>query len=197
MEEIAFAEPLKINGMNVDPNPVVRLLSQTFPDYGEVYNWENEKGDIMWIPTSIDKIPEIADELEIKSGDRIYDLGSGDGRVLAGLVILSGGTIQCVGYEKRPTLVNLSKQLLKNIGLDDRIGIRCKDILREDLAELRRATKVYCFLYDSMNLAVASQLEKYLPNSAIVLSRYYRMPRSWEKYSVQSKPDYHKFCIRR
>jgi len=198
-----MAELVTMNRVTIDPTRILEHLEEIFPDREKFQGWKKDKinsEDIPWIQTSIRKIPEIVNMLEIKHGNKLLDMGCGDGRILVGSVILAdlaGYRIKAVGYEKRPSLVQYAREKVRVVGLEDRIRIEQVDILHDDLKELRKFHRVYMYLYDDTNSAVAPNLEMYLPNGAIVLSMDYTMPRSWEKYRVLSRSDYNKFVIKR
>jgi len=200
-----MTEALAINGVSIDPSLVVQRLEKVFPEYHDFTEWKKDRvniKDIMWMPTHVDEIPEVVDQLEITNGDVFIDMGCGDGRIPAGITLLAdlaGCKIKCSGYEKRPTLIRYARERLRTLGLEGRVGIKYKDILRDNLRELERVTKVYFYLFGDMNLDISTDLEKYLPNGAMVLSKSFSMPRSWEKYRKPYRgipsDRYHKYRI--
>jgi len=188
----------KVNGTLVDPNPAIRLLAETFPN--NFADWIKDQGNVMWLPTDVYQIPTIVNHLDIHYGDTLFELGSGDCRVLAGAFILSGGRISCVGYEKRPSLLEYSRRKLKILGLEDRIKVERVDFFKDDLSGLSEATKVYLYLSSTPNWELEEPLLKYLPNGAIVLSKSFAMSPNWDKFCAlksESYPEYFKYRIRK
>ena len=86
-----------------------------------------------------------------RSNDIIYDLGSGDGRVLE--VFVRKG-IRCVGIEKSNLLVKLSK---KRLGKYKNVKIIKGDILNQDLSE---ATIIIAYLSRFLTKDIESKIKK-------------------------------------
>jgi len=78
---------------------------------------------------------------EIKEGERVYDLGCGDGRVL----VQAAKKYDChgVGYELVYPVMLLAKLRAKISGVEKAIEFRCKNIFCSDL---ENADVVFCFL---------------------------------------------------
>src|SRR5579872_1026036 len=71
------------------------------------------------IPTPQAIVERMLDMAHVRPGDVVYDLGSGDGRVLITAVQKFGA--RAVGIEIDPDLVEKSRRRIHSLGLDDKI----------------------------------------------------------------------------
>jgi SAM-dependent methyltransferase len=85
-----------------------------------------------YVPTTHARVARLLDIAEIKAGDRVLDLGSGDGRILFAAA-KRGAT--CVGVEINPLLVLYSAWMAKLKGLAG-VSIMRRDFWRVDLADI-------------------------------------------------------------
>jgi len=74
-----------------------------------------------WHPTPIRTVKKILAFIDPQPGQKFYDLGSGDGRVL--IVAARYYGLQCVGLEIDPVKAWLSRWLIKFTGVEDRVKI--------------------------------------------------------------------------
>ena len=63
-----------------------------------------------YLPTLRAQVPEALDLLQLKAGDTLIEIGSGDGRILAAA---AGRGLLAVGYEINPILVIISRMRLR------------------------------------------------------------------------------------
>jgi len=100
----------------------------------------------------------------VKSGDVLYDLGAGDGRVVITAAKKYG--IRAVGFEIDPGLVKLARENARQQGVEKLVEIREQDFLTVDLS---RASVVTLYLSYDGNLALRPQLMRQLrPGARIV-----------------------------
>ena len=100
----------------------------------------------------------------VKPGDMVYDLGSGDGRVVIAAAQKFGA--RAVGVELRPDLCRIASDRIKALGLEDRVRMVQGSALRVDLSP---ADVVTMFLLTSSNERMKPKLEKDLkPGTRIV-----------------------------
>ena len=86
-----------------------------------------------WHPTSIKTVKAILEFGEVSPGQKLYDLGSGDGRVL--IVGARNYGMDGVGLEIDPIKAWFSRQLIKGFGLQDRIQIHRRNFFDFDLSD--------------------------------------------------------------
>jgi SAM-dependent methyltransferase len=100
----------------------------------------------------------------VTAGDVVYDLGSGDGRILIAAARDRGA--RGVGLEIDPALVALSTDRARRLGLADRLSFRQQDLFEADLSP---ATVVTVYLSPDLNRRLRPKLLSELrPGSRIV-----------------------------
>lgn len=101
----------------------------------------------------------------VKPGDMVYDLGSGDGRIVITAAQKFGA--KAVGVEIRPDLCRQATERIRSLGLQDRVRMLQDSALRIDLSP---ADVVTMYLLTSSNARLKPNLEKYLKTGARVVS---------------------------
>lgn len=99
----------------------------------------------------------------IRTGDRLIDLGSGDGRIVIAAARRFG--IQALGVEIDPSLVQLSNETARAAGVADRARFAVQDLFDTDL---RDATVITMYLLPDVNLALRPRLLALAPGTRIV-----------------------------
>ncbi len=117
----------------------------------------------------------------MQNGETLYDLGSGDGRILIA-AIKQFSVKKAVGVEIRDDLVKTAREEIRKLGLEDKAVIVHGDMLQVPLDE---ADVVALFLTTSANERVRSKLEKELRDGARVVSHDYEITR-WTPLKVEN-----------
>jgi len=117
---------------------------------------------------------------ELKPGETIYDLGSGDGRVL--IMAAQEFGAKAVGVELREDLVKRAREKIFELNLQDRVKIIQGDLFKVDISS---ADVVYLYLTTSANEKVRPKLEAELKNGARVVSHDYRIV-GWKPAKVNN-----------
>ena len=128
--------------------------------------------DIIWVPTRIDTATQMLALAQVKSGDLVYDLGSGDGVIPIQAAKHYG--VRAVGIEYNPDLVALSKRNAIRENVQNLVTFKQGDIFVEDFSS---ATVLTLFLGDSLNLKLMPIILKMKPGTRVV-SNTFRME-SW------------------
>jgi ubiquinone/menaquinone biosynthesis C-methylase UbiE len=126
---------------------------------------ENLAPDIPTPQTVVEKMLEAG---RVKPGDTVYDLGSGDGRILITAARDFGA--RAVGVEIVPDLCEKARKRVKTLGLEDKVKIIQGSVLRVDLSPADVVTM--CLLTVS-NERMKPILEKYLKPGARVVSNQF------------------------
>jgi cyclopropane fatty-acyl-phospholipid synthase-like methyltransferase len=109
----------------------------------------------------------------VKQGDVVYDLGSGDGRVLITAAQRFGA--RAVGVEISPKAVKESLDRIATLKLENKCRVIEGDLMKVDLGE---ADVVTIYLLTKSNEMLKPNLEKYLKPGARVVSHDYEI-RGW------------------
>jgi precorrin-6B methylase 2 len=123
-----------------------------------------------FVPTPEEVVVRMLELAEIRPGDVLYDLGSGDGRIVVAAAKKYG--IKAVGFEIDPALVRESRQIIKQEGLENLVEIRDEDILSLDFSP---ASVVTMYLYPGANLKLRPALMSRLKPGSRVVSHQFTM----------------------
>ena len=107
---------------------------------------------------------------EIKRGDVVYDLGSGDGRIVIAAARRYG--VRAVGFEIDPRLVQTAREEARRAGVDHLVTFRQQDLLTADLSP---ATVVTLYLFPEANRLLRPRLQQQLKPGSRVVSNDFDM----------------------
>ncbi len=133
--------------------------------YGQYFGGENLGPDVPTPQLVVDRMLEAG---QVKPGDMVYDLGSGDGRIVITAAQKFGA--RAVGVEIRPDLCRKANERIKSLGLEDRVKVIEASALHVDLSPANVVTMV--LLTDS-NERLKPNLEKYLKPGTHVVSNQF------------------------
>ena len=128
----------------------------------------------------VDRMLEVA---QISPGDLVYDLGSGDGRIVITAAKRYGA--KSVGFEIDPALVTLSRRNIREAGVEHLAEIREEDIRNVDLSP---ASVVTMYLYPSANLRLRAAIRRQLKAGSRVVSHNSNMG-DWKPDRVEQMTD--------
>ncbi|MFA6098697.1 MAG: hypothetical protein WCV50_02900 [Patescibacteria group bacterium] len=128
-----------------------------------------------WLPVFKKDIQRILNLAGIQPGDVVYDLGSGDGRVIVAIANNSSAKI-VVGYEISFIPYIWSKIRIRFLGLNQRVEIRGADFLSRDLSQ---ATVIFCFLTPKAMKKLGPKFERELRPGTRIISYSFSMP-NWQ-----------------
>jgi protein-L-isoaspartate O-methyltransferase len=119
----------------------------------------------------------------LRSGERMFDLGSGDGRV----VIMAAEKFKAIaaGIELDRDLFKQSSEKIKKLGLDRTARIINGDIMAQDFSS---ADLLTVYLLPSSNDKIRPMLEKQLKKGARVVSHDFEFS-GWTAEKVESIDD--------
>ena len=120
--------------------------------------------EIPFVPTPIDVVDKMLELAAVKKDDVVYDLGSGDGRIVIRAAKKYGA--RAVGIEMDPFLLKKARQDAKAAGVAHLVEFRSEDALQTDLSQ---ATVVTLYMLPWFNAKLAPNLKKHLkPGARIV-----------------------------
>jgi predicted RNA methylase len=114
----------------------------------------------------------------VHPGELVYDLGSGDGRVL--ITAAQRFNARAVGYEISPKLVKKADEHIGQLGLQDKIKVVQGDLMQADLSP---ADVVVIYLLTLSNDMLRPRLEKQLKPGARVVSYSFEVP-GWKPQRI-------------
>jgi cyclopropane fatty-acyl-phospholipid synthase-like methyltransferase len=118
---------------------------------------------IPFVPSPMHVVQKMIEVADIKKGDVLYDMGSGDGRIIIEAAKKYG--VRGVGIDLNPDLVAKARENAKNEGVSDLVEFRAQDGLTVDISE---ATVVTLYMFKWFNNALKPKLQKLKPGSRIV-----------------------------
>ncbi len=121
---------------------------------------------------------------KLKRDDVLYDLGSGDGRIVIAAAKKFG--TKAVGFEVDPGLIKLARENARQQGVEKLVEFREQDFLTADLSE---ASVVTLYLSYDGNLAVRPLLMQQLKPGARVVSYTFDMG-DWSPKIAESYRDH-------
>jgi len=138
-----------------------------------------------YVPSPQNVVEKMLEAANLKPGETVYDLGSGDGRVLITAAQRFGA--KAVGIEISPAQVKASEARVRELKLEHKIHVLEGDLLHADLSA---ADVVTIYLLTQSNELLRPNLEKYLKPGARVVSHDYPV-RGWTPVRVE-KVEAHK-----
>jgi predicted RNA methylase len=107
--------------------------------FGLLLNWLSVAGaqvgpneEIPYVPTPIAVIDRMLELAEVKKGDVVYDLGSGDGRIVIRAAKKYG--VRAVGIEMDSLLLDKARNAAKAAGVSHLVEFRSEDALKADIS---------------------------------------------------------------
>lgn len=122
-----------------------------------------------YVPTPSTVVERMLEMANVTADDVLYDLGSGDGRIV---IAAAKRGARAVGIEISEKLVKISRELAEEAGVSDRVEFRTADLFDVDLSE---ATVVTIYLLPELNLQLRPKLFEDLAAGTRVLSHAFDM----------------------
>lgn len=126
--------------------------------------------DVPFVPTPPAVVTAMLTIARVGPNDVVYDLGSGDGRIVIAAAREFGA--RGVGIERNPALVKEARGAAERSGVAARVRFVEQDFFE---ADLREATVVTLYLLPTVNLKVRDKLRSELRAGTRVVSHYYAM----------------------
>ncbi len=119
---------------------------------------------IIWIPTDEEYINSFFEICPISVSDIVYDLGSGDGRLL--FAALEKGAASCVGIDIDPDRVKVAIEEATRRHLNHKIQFIEADVMDIRLSE---ATVILCYLSSTASASLKPKFEKELKSGTRIV----------------------------
>ena len=128
------------------------------------------KPDVIYYPTPPETVAEMLRLAQIRKGDVLYDLGSGDGRIPIAAAKQYG--IRAVGIEIDPKLITESEENARQANVSSLVRFRNEDMFHIDI---REATVVTLYLSEKLNVLLRPKLLQELRPGSRIISHDFRM----------------------
>ncbi|HEU4346074.1 MAG TPA: methyltransferase domain-containing protein [Candidatus Binatia bacterium] len=127
-------------------------------------------GEVPFVPTPPEVIDGMLEMARVKSGDVIYDLGSGDGRIIIQAAKKYG--VKGVGIEIDHALVQKARDIAFKEGVEHLVEFRAQDALTVDISP---ATVVMLYMLPEFNAKLRPIFDKQLKPGSRVVSHDYEI----------------------
>jgi ubiquinone/menaquinone biosynthesis C-methylase UbiE len=152
------------------------VVAAALPGFAQQFGPAENLGPAVPTPTSL--VEKMLEAGRIKPGDVVYDLGSGDGRIVIAAARIYG--VRAVGVEIVPDLCRKARERIQSEGLTDKIRIIEGSALRVDLSP---ADVITMFFMTDSNERLRPALERQLRPGTRVVS--YQFPvRGWKAHET-------------
>ena len=160
--------------------PILLLVARPAASQGTPLNLSDDgtgrylEHIVPYVPTPLDIAQKMLELAKVRPDDVVYDLGSGDGRI----VILAAQKFgaRAVGVELNSDLYEESSKRVRDLGLQDRV-----QILHENMFDVnvRHATVVTLYLLTKVNERLRPVLERQLRSGTRIVSHEFQVP-GWQ-----------------
>jgi ubiquinone/menaquinone biosynthesis C-methylase UbiE len=131
-------------------------------------------GDVVYIPTPQPVVDAMLDLAGVKESDVVYDLGSGDGRIV--ITAAKKYRARGVGIEIDPALVKKANENAAAAGVSDHVKFVNQNLFTASISD---ATVVTLYLLQSLNEKLRPKLVRELRPGARVVSHVFNMGPEW------------------
>jgi len=138
--------------------------------------------DTPYVPTPQAVVDKMLDMAQVKAGDMVIDLGSGDGRIMITAAQRHGA--QGFGVDIDPRLVQRSNDEARRVGVADRVKFLRQDLFNTDFHETNVLT---LYLLPDVNIALRPKILADLKPGTRVVSHDYDM-REWRPDAEATVP---------
>ena len=127
--------------------------------------------DVIFVPTPQELVDDMLRLADVKKGDVLYDLGSGDGRIPITAAKRYG--IRAVGIDIDPERIAEASRNARRSGVAKLVSFRQQDLFQ---ADFREATVVTLYLLPDLNLKLRPQLFAQLRPGTRIVSHQFAIP---------------------
>jgi SAM-dependent methyltransferase len=148
--------------------------------------------EVPYVPTPPEVVTAMLQLARVGPDDVVYDLGSGDGRVV--ITAAKDFGARGMGVELQPDLVKQSNDLARKAGVSDRVRFVQQDLF---LLDLKPATVVTLYLSTDLNERLRPRLQSQLRPGSRVVSHDFEI-RDWPSermITVQSRDRLHRLYL--
>jgi len=133
-----------------------------FPLHAQPQAWGWDDGAVPYVNTPMEIVERMLRMAEVKSGDYVIDLGSGDGRII---IEAAKRGARGLGVDYDPRLVEAATGNARRAGVATRARFEIRDIFDTDLS---RASVITMYLLPDFNAKLLPRLLRLKPGTRIV-----------------------------
>lgn len=130
--------------------------------------------DVPYVPTPQAVVDRMLDMAKVQKSDVLYDLGSGDGRIVITAARRYGA--HGVGIDIDPRRIQEARSNARAAGVEQQVEFIAGDLFKADLSN---ASVVTLYLLNSVNRELRPQLWKQLKVGTRVVSHAFDMGQEW------------------
>ena len=127
--------------------------------------------DVIYVPTPPEVVDAMLKVANVRQGDVLYDLGSGDGRIPI-MAVKKYNVTRATGIEINPERIMEAQENLKVAGVGDRVRFRNEDLFEANFSD---ATVVTLYLLPALNIKLLPKLLRDLKPGTRVVSHAFAM----------------------
>lgn len=124
--------------------------------------------DVIWVPTNDAVADAMLKKADVKPGDLVFDLGSGDGKIAIAAAKNYGATT--VGIEFNKDMADLATRNAARAGVSDKVKFINGDIFVEDFS---KANVLTMYLLPDLNLKLRPTILKMTPGTRVVTNSFH------------------------
>jgi tRNA G37 N-methylase Trm5 len=159
----------------------VLLMTAAVSNFGVA---QAQEGKIVpYVPTPQEVVDRMLELAQVKKGDVVYDLGSGDGRIVVTAAKKYG--VRAIGFEIDPERIKESTENIKKAGVGHLVEIRHQDIRSVDLSA---ASVLTMYLLPEVNLMIRPNIWKQMKPGSRVVSHDFDMG-DWKPLKTENLKD--------
>ena len=126
--------------------------------------------DVIFVPTPQEVVEDMLRLANVRTGDVLYDLGSGDGRIPVTAAKLYG--VRAVGIEIDPERIREAQDNARKHGVEKLVQFRMDDLFKADFSD---ATVVTLYLLPDLNVKLRPRLLRELKPGTRIVSHQFDM----------------------
>ena len=143
-------------------NKILLFFAVSFSAYAQPQTWAWDDGTVPYVQTPMEIVERMMRMAEVKKGDTVIDLGSGDGRII---IESAKRGARGLGVDLDPNLVKHATENARQAGVGDLTRFEVRDIFETDLSG---ATVVAFYLLPNFNEKLLPKLLRLKPGTRIV-----------------------------
>jgi len=142
--------------------------------FGQEPDRPARKLDVWYVPTPHEIVDRMLDVAGVRTGDVVYDLGCGDGRMV--IAAAKKFATRGVGVDLDPARIREARANAKKAGVEHLVTFEVADMFETDVSE---ATVVMLYLLPELNRRLKPKLLAELRPGARIVSHDFDMGRDW------------------